>query len=491
MTIDPNSTLLYAPQARLVDLETGAVVGATKATAQGAAVVAPDIVSAKVTLTNTGISQLQVTLNNQRFVSGQPIWPPWKYNDFSKARHDAGASTDGLGGIVFGKLLRLDMRYGESRWVKMIVAQVNDLQFSFPASGGAQLQVIGEDILCRTKVKPREDKNYQNKQEEEIAQEIWNAVFTQAPSRPTFQILDGARQDEGRTQPLRTLRHQKSTTYFQFLQEMLDRLDYELFVQFKNELVAPPSNATNAQVGSAIQVSDELEVWFQPARSKYVPQGETQDGLDPGTRSDAPAVVTYELWWGRNLIEFSPKFKVFDMPTFAEANGTNHGAQARSDAALTNDEISQLLRDELPASPQYSGLARINAIQARTDFFQDAGEGAQSGETSPGSNLDRPRLKLKAAAQLMKKLREFMTADGQVIGLPRLRAGNYVHIVGLRPPFDGYYYVTKTVHTIDSSGYRTQFSVRRPGMLPPHEYLTKPSDEQARGAPPPVPGGGA
>jgi uncharacterized protein len=490
MTIDPNSTLLYAPQARLVDLETGAVVGATKATAQGAAIVSPDIVSAKVTLTNTGIGQLQVTLNNQRFVDGQPIWPPWKYNDFSKQRHDAGASTDGLASIVFGKLLRLDLRYGDTRWVKMIVAQVNDLQFSFPASGGSQLQVIGEDILCRTKVKPREDKNYQNKQEEEIVQEIWNAVFTQAPSRPTFQILDGAREDEGRTQPLRTLRHQKSTTYFQFMQEMAERLDYEMFMQFKNELVAPPSNQLNASLGSAVQVSDELEVWFQPARSKYPPQGEIQDGLDPGTRASAPEYVTYELWWGRNLLEFSPKFKVFDMPTRAEANGTNHGAQARADAALTDGEITSLLRAELPVSPEYAGVQPINAIEARTDFFQDAGDGAQSGETAPGSNLDRPRLKLKAAAQFMKKVREFMTAEGQVIGLPRLRAGNYVHIVGLRPPFDGYYYVTKTVHTLDSSGYRTQFSVRRPGMLPPQQYLTKPSAEQARGAATPTIGGG-
>jgi hypothetical protein len=40
----------------------------------------------------------------------------------------------------------------------------------------------------------------------------------------------------------------------------------------------------------------------------------------------------------------------------------------------------------------------------------------------------------------------------------------------MRPPFDGFYYVTKTTHTYGADGMRTKFSARRPGMvLPPYQ----------------------
>jgi phage protein D len=80
-------------------------------------------------------------------------------------------------------------------------------------------------------------------------------------------------------------------------------------------------------------------------------------------------------------------------------------------------------------------------------------------------------------------VREFMTAETQVVGLPRLRPGQFVDIHGLRPPFDGYYYVTKTVHALDGSGYKTQLSLRRPGMMPPDRYLPESVASDAGGSP--------
>ena len=67
-------------------------------------------------------------------------------------------------------------------------------------------------------------------------------------------------------------------------------------------------------------------------------------------------------------------------------------------------------------------------------------------------------------------MRELLTAEGSTIGRPELRPGVHIAIGGLYPPFDGVYYVTQTVHTFDTSGYRTQFSLRRPGMLDPSQY---------------------
>ena len=47
------------------------------------------------------------------------------------------------------------------------------------------------------------------------------------------------------------------------------------------------------------------------------------------------------------------------------------------------------------------------------------------------------------------------------VGLPDLRAGKRVRVVGLGKRFSGLYFVTKTTHTIDDSGYQTQFTARR------------------------------
>lgn len=475
---NPISTKLYAPQARLVDLATGKVLGAT--TAVGASgggrsnqVVSSDIISAKVTLTNTGIGQLNVTLNNQRagydrMPNGGPIFPPWKYNDFSTAR--AQLDSSGIGGITFGQRLRLDMRYGDGDWVKMIIAQVNDLQFSFPASGASQVVVVGEDLTSLLKIKPRADKNHERKQEEEIVTAVWEKVLEEAPSsgRPTVTFVDGARDAEGRTQPLRSVRHQKSTTYFQFLQEMADRLDYEMHMEFKN-VTAAADTAVGRAAGGEITVESELQFFFEPARSGNPPIDAEMDGLD-----QEDGEFHYVLRWGRSLIEFTPKLKVFDLPTAADAMGTNPGQRQRQSESLTESELDDLFESELPLTPNYDGPMK-SALQARIDYVHAAGVSGENNDSSQGSNLDPPRLKRKAMASFMKKVREFLTADGSVIGLPRLRPGTYVDIVGLRPPFDGYYYITKTVHSLDSGGYKTQFSVRRPGLLPPEAYLDEPA----------------
>jgi hypothetical protein len=465
----PALTALYAPQARLVDLATGAVIGSTQASAQATASVAPDIVSAKITLNNTGVGQLEITLNNQRFGDVATPSPPWKYDDFSKNRRTSGQQIDGLGGIGFGQLIRVDFRYGEGTWIKMIIAQVNDLQYTFSARG-AQVVVIGEDLLCRIKIKPQRDVPHERKQEEEIVQSVLDTVFTEASAKPSLALLGGAAQQEGRTQPLRSLTHEKTKTYFQFLAEIAERLDYELFLDFKDvRAAAGRASSTTASPGP-ITVASELELAFQPARSQYLPQGDKQSGLDPGSDAAAPMVVHYELRWGLNLVELTPKFKIFDMPTTAEAFGTNPGARARQTQTVTESELRALLAAELPASSNYS-VAMVNAIDARKDYFSDAGPSAESNQSAAGTNLDGPRLKRKAGAEFLKKVRGFVTADGEVIGLPRLRPGQYVDIVGLRPPFDGYYYVTKTIHTLDATGYRTKFSLRRPGMQPPDQYL--------------------
>ncbi len=461
-TID---ALMYAPQARLVDLASGKIIGTNVTATQSGGgtintILSADLISAKVTLPNTGIAQLQVTLNNQRFFEGAPAYPPWKYNNFSQSSQGAEATYS----ITLGQRLRLDLRYSNMPWSKLIVARVTDLQFSFPSNGGSQLTVIGEDMLSALKVKPKKDVAYDNKQEEAIASATLDAAKLGVPIR-----TDGI---ERRAQPLRSARHQKSQTYFQFLTDIADRLDCELFTDFQGR--RGEDDQQGAVASGPIDVKSEVRVVMEPARSKVKPQKKVTDwkAIELG------AGEYLELRWGMNLIDFTPKLKVWEMPTSAVVAGSHPDRRGRARGELSESDVKSAIELELPKSTSYD-VEPIDAVTARTKFFGDAGDDGTNQEAHDGSHLDETRAKIKALALVMKKVREFMTAEATTIGTPMLRPGVYVHILGLRPPFDGFYYVTKTVHTYDGNGYRTQFSLRRPGMLPPSAYLTQSSEERA------------
>lgn len=61
--------------------------------------------------------------------------------------------------------------------------------------------------------------------------------------------------------------------------------------------------------------------------------------------------------------------------------------------------------------------------------------------------------------RLREKLNKRLTGSGTAIGNPQIRAGAMIRIEGLGPDFSGNYRVSSATHSIDSGGYKTQFSV--------------------------------
>jgi hypothetical protein len=126
-----------------------------------------DVLQVEVTRVNTVASQFSVTFNNwytttaadraaperlgAREIQGrsQPLWPRYKYNDFSL--------------LAFGDRLRIDFSYWldasnstTQDWVPMVAGPITDMRFTFSASEGAQVVVSGEDDLSRLKDKPQD-----------------------------------------------------------------------------------------------------------------------------------------------------------------------------------------------------------------------------------------------------------------------------------------------------------------------------------------------
>ena len=61
--------------------------------------------------------------------------------------------------------------------------------------------------------------------------------------------------------------------------------------------------------------------------------------------------------------------------------------------------------------------------------------------------------------ELRTKLNSRLTGSGSCVGDPRIRANEIIRLEGLGPDFSGNYRVKSATHSIDGSGYRTNFQV--------------------------------
>jgi uncharacterized protein len=104
--------------------------------------------------------------------------------------------------------------------------------------------------------------------------------------------------------------------------------------------------------------------------------------------------------------------------------------------------------------------------------------GDQSGSTILGQTIaqrdqqvshrlpaDTQEAQSLAEAHFRRTARRFLTGNGVAEGDARLRVGTKLELKGLGQLFEGKYYVTRVRHTFDlAQGYRTAFSVERPGI---------------------------
>ncbi|HUS09304.1 MAG TPA: hypothetical protein VMZ30_02470 [Pyrinomonadaceae bacterium] len=64
-------------------------------------------------------------------------------------------------------------------------------------------------------------------------------------------------------------------------------------------------------------------------------------------------------------------------------------------------------------------------------------------------------------SELLPRLNNRLTASGSTIGDPNIKASKVINIDGIPGQFGGKYRVTSATHTMDNSGYKTQFDMRK------------------------------
>lgn len=374
-----------------------------------------DIERAIVTQVNHGPSQVSITFNNQRHEdtrAPRQISPPWKYNAFAP--------------LHFGQRIVVEFSYQiaapgstNTQRALMLRARITDMQYLFPMEGGSKMTLKAEDALSLLKTKPTQDHAYRDKHETFMVEDVLRRSDCGLSLAPT--TLDEVSGN------LRRVTHRKGTSYYQFIEGLAKRLDYELWVDIDTESLLRFKRARSLELGAAM-----------------------------------------DLVWGRDLVDFMPKFKGWDIYTKATAGGSTTGRRARIREVVSEAETKREIARDLHTAA--GGPSPMNAVDARQTFFSRERVQEENSVSIDTRNLDRSRAKQKAIAELRKSARAFLTAEATVIGMPTLRPGMHVNLQRLNVPFDGIYYVTKAVHTIDNSGYKTKVSLRRPGMLDPRAY---------------------
>jgi phage protein D len=277
---------------------------------------------------------------------------------------------------------------------------ISTLTPKFPESGPPTLGVTGVDAMLKLRDrKPvgSDVKKFVDRTDWQIAQEI-----------AARNHLDVKVTEKGPRQPLVVQKNQDDA---QFLMERAKRIDFDCFIR------------------------------IDPATGR-----DTLYFISPTDARDGSKVRVYVFEWGKSLINFNPVLKLGQQVSKVTVRGWD---------PRTKKPISYTAGpDDLPKSSGGGGGESGPEIAAKR-----LGDKQDVIVDQPVSTIEEARE--LAMSRMRERAYDYLTGSGQVIGLPDLRPGDNVELLGLGKRFSGSYYVTKVEHSLGGSGYLTQFDVRR------------------------------
>ncbi|HEX3034035.1 MAG TPA: hypothetical protein VHT73_02745 [Thermodesulfobacteriota bacterium] len=169
--------------------------------------------------------------------------------------------------------------------------------------------------------------------------------------------------------------------------------------------------------------------------------GQTMYFVKP--RDDKKEIVTLQL--GKDIISFTPRINTTELVTEVEVRGHN---PRDPNTPVVGRATSGSERAQEPGRKTGSQIAeeRHGAVKkVITNQIVNSVEHANA----------------IAQSELNKASDSLIEGDGQCIGIPQIRPGVNIRLERMGKKFSGKYYVKETTHTIDGSGYRTSFKVKR------------------------------
>lgn len=152
------------------------------------------------------------------------------------------------------------------------------------------------------------------------------------------------------------------------------------------------------------------------------------------------------LKWGESLMEFTPKISTI---------GQVVGVSTRIWISSIKMEFVIILSWDFDRAAfdlmVFPGLGSVQELLGSQKAQKTLKIEAIGPATAPKAIL----------SELLPRLNNRQTGSGSTLGNPEIKAGRVIHLDGLGDQFGGLYRITSANHTIDSSGYRTQFDARK------------------------------
>lgn len=291
----------------------------------------------------------------------------------------------------------------------------SSLEPAFPAGGAPTLTVRALNVLFKLRAKQHRD-HWINKKISQIAEDIGRRRESDGCRRFPIPIRLAPASVRRREPPLLYVA-QDNQYDIDFLLREARKIGYVVYVDSEPQRHGPPRDV----------------LYFGPSNARQ-----------PGVRD-----ITYELKWGLSLVDFTPKLSTANQVKSVEVRSWNRQTNRpiRKKVTVHHPDI-HINRDLLhlidPGEPcRGSGSRPREAVTVNEPHFTPE------------------QAERRAVALIEEKLKELVEATGTTVGLPNLRAGQRVRIAGLGARFSGTYFVIKTTHTINDSGYVTKFTARR------------------------------
>jgi phage protein D len=299
------------------------------------------------------------------------------------------------------------MGYGANPLTLMLRGNFTTMEPNFPSSGGSTLSVRGLNILHKLRT-TRHTFKWENQKPSDIAKGFPNLPSdSKEQNGMRFPLDVDTEGNDTAHEPTIEYIAQSNEWDIAFLLTLARRVGYVIFVKEEEK------------VGGTVK---ERKLYFGPS-----------DGNHPAVRP-----TTYELKWGLSLIDFKPTLATANQVNSVTVSGWDRGTK-------------QPIRE----------TATINQLKVNGDLHKSFEANKREEQVADEAMFTKDEAKARALNLLKDRNKDVVTTSGTCIGLPQLRAGQYVIIGSLGSRFSGQYFVTDTTHTIGDGGYITKFNARR------------------------------
>jgi phage protein D len=280
---------------------------------------------------------------------------------------------------------------------EMIEGEITSITATFPADGVPAIEISGNTRLHRL-LGTNKTRTFQHTTDAQLIQQIAQANGLQAET------------DDTQTQYDYLIQANQSD--LDFLKQRAARIHYEILVQGK-KLIFRKAQESEAKTYTL--------VWA---------------GVQQAFTSGPNTLPLKSFSSDLNLLApvSNVQHRAYD-PVSKQALVSNAGPSDQTTTMGGSQSGSQL--------PQNAFQVPRNEVNVTSPFVSQA-EGDQ-----------------RSRAHLNQKAMQLITGTAETIGIPDLRAGQVVQLVGLGPRFEGLYYIDQATHTIGASGYSTSLNVKR------------------------------